>query len=95
MLGCNANSTPTEPSLLFQDEIVEVACGECQFAMRGTGCDLAVRHQGNSYFVVGSDIDDHGDAHAANGLCNMVRKAKVSGEIKDAKFHAQRLELVP
>ena len=44
--------------------IVETACGECQFGMKGKSCDLAVRIDGKSYFVDGTTIDEHGDAHA-------------------------------
>ena len=32
--------------------------------MPGNGCDLAVRIDGQVYYVDGSSIDDHGDAHA-------------------------------
>jgi len=54
---------------MVETRIVEAACGECQFAMPGTGCDLAVRIDGEHYFVDGTGIDDHGDAHANEGLC--------------------------
>ena len=30
---------------------------------RQKGCDLAVRIDGKSYFVEGTKIDEHGDAH--------------------------------
>ena len=50
-------------------QIVETACGQCQFGMKGkAGCDLAVRIDGKSYFVDGTDINKHGDAHAADGF---------------------------
>ncbi len=67
-------------------EIVETACGECQFKLSGKGCDLAVRINGKSYFVDGTDIDSHGDAHAKDGFCNAVRKAEVQGEIVNDRF---------
>ena len=76
------------------DRIVEASCGQCQFGMQG-GCDLAVRFDGKSYFADGSSIDDHGDAHADNGLCNCVRKAKVTGQIKDGRFVATSFEVLP
>jgi hypothetical protein len=31
---------------MIESRIVEAACGECQFSMPGTGCDLAVRIDG-------------------------------------------------
>lgn len=79
-----------------QLRIVEVACGQCQFEMKQKkGCDLAVKIDGKSYFVEGTKIDDHGDAHAKNGFCNAVRKAEVSGEIKGDKFIVTYFRLLP
>ena len=76
-------STP-DPNKKIQ--IVETACGECQFKLSGKDCDLAVRIDGKSYFVDGTDIDSHGDAHAKAGFCNAVRKAEVQGEIVNDRF---------
>lgn len=73
---------------------VETACGECQLAMTGKGCHLAVRIDGKNYFVDGTDIDDHGDAHAKEGFCNAIRKADVQGEIVDNRFKATYFKLV-
>lgn len=79
----------------LKDKVVETSCGECQFGMKGKGCDLAVRIDGKNYFVSGTKIDQHGDAHAADGFCNAIRKAKVSGEIKDNQFISTSFELLP
>ena len=68
------------------DEIVEASCGQCQFSMEGKGCDLAIRMNDNTYYVEGTNIDDHGDAHASYGFCEAIKKAKVSGSIKEGKF---------
>ena len=77
-------------------QTVEAACGQCQFGMTGKGgCDLAVRIEGKSYFVDGTDINKHGDAHAADGFCSAVRKAEVVGEIKDDRFVASAFKLLP
>ncbi len=76
-------------------EIVEVACGECQFKMAGAGCDLAVRIAGLPYFVTGTSIDDHGDAHAKNGFCEAVRKAEVQGDVVGDKFKVSYFKLLP
>lgn len=75
-------------------QIVEAACGQCQFGMDAKGCDLAVRLDGKPYFVDGTSIDQHGDAHAHNGLCNAVRKAKVEGELVENRFKATSFELL-
>ena len=76
-------------------EVVEASCGECQFDMEGTGCDLAVRIDGKGYFVDGSKMSDHGNAHGDGGMCNTVRKAKVTGEVKGERFVATAFELLP
>lgn len=78
----------------FKDEIVEASCGQCQFGIKAKGCDLAVRINGKSYFVDGTTLDQHGDAHANDGFCNAVRKAKVSGEIVENRFKATSFELI-
>ena len=52
------------------NRVVEAACGQCQFRMtEKSGCDLAVKINGISYFVDGTTIHDHGDAHADDGFC--------------------------
>ena len=87
----NAFGQKTDPKVSTPDpnkkiQIVETACGECQFKLPGKDCDLAVRIDGKSYFVDGTDIDSHGDAHAKDGFCNAVRKAEVQGEIVNDRF---------
>ena len=76
-------------------QIVEASCGQCQFKMKGKSCDLAVRIDGKSYFVEGTNIDAHGDAHADDGFCASIRKAEVIGEIKDNKFVVTYFKLQP
>ncbi|MBP2284188.1 hypothetical protein H4V97_002506 [Flavobacterium sp. CG_23.5] len=76
-------------------QIVDAACGQCQFGMEGKGCELAVRIDGKSYFVDGTSIDSHGDAHANDGFCAAVRKAAVVGEIKDNRFVVSEFKLLP
>lgn len=74
---------------------VEVACGQCQFGMEGEGCDLALRVGALTYWLDGTGIDEHGDAHAADGFCNAVRKAVVSGEVVDGRFAVTEFALQP
>jgi hypothetical protein len=76
-------------------QIVEASCGQCQFGMEGKSCDLAVRIDWKSYFVEGTNIDSHGDAHADDGFCASIRKAEVIGEIKDNKFVVTYFKLLP
>ena len=83
------------PSLRLVTQVVEASCGECQFNMEGSGCDLAVRIDGKPYFVDGAKIDDHGDAHSPQGMCNCIRKANVTGEIKNGRFVASAFDILP
>ncbi len=76
-------------------QIVEASCGQCQFGMEGHGCELAVRIDGKSYFVDGSSIDSHGDAHANDGFCAAIRKAEVTGKVVDNRFKATSFKLLP
>lgn len=78
-----------------KNQIVEASCGQCQFGMEGKSCDLAVRIDGKSYFVEGTNIDSHGDAHAKDGFCASIRKASVIGTIKDNKFVVTYFQLIP
>ena len=76
-------------------QVVEAACGQCQFKMDGKGCDLAVRMDGKSYYVDGTKLDDHGDAHAADGFCSAIRNAEVTGSLVDNRFKATSFKLLP
>jgi len=76
-------------------QVVEASCGECQFGLEGKSCDLAVRIDGKPYFVDGTTIDEHGDAHAKDGFCKAVRKAEVQGEIVNNRFKATYFKLLP
>jgi hypothetical protein len=84
-------STP-DPNKKVQ--VVETACGECQFKLAGKGCDLAVRIDGKAYFVDGTDIDSHGDAHAEDGFCKAVRKAEVQGNLANNRFKVTYFNLL-
>ena len=43
------------------------------------GCDLAVLIKGKPYFIVGTTIDEHGDARGKYDFCEAIKKAKVVG----------------
>ena len=95
----SAFSQKSDPKVSIPDpnkkiQIVETACGECQFKLVGKGCDLAVRVDGKAYFVEGTDIDSHGDAHAKDGFCNAVRKAEVQGDIVNDRFKVTYFKLL-
>lgn len=77
------------------DGVYEVACGKCMYDMTGDGCDLAVLIDGKYYYVEGSDISDHGDEHADDGLCETTRKAQVKGKINFGIFLAEYVRVIP
>ncbi|MHC4995451.1 MAG: DUF6370 family protein [Planctomycetota bacterium] len=89
-----ASSTKTDDAP-NKPRLVEAACGQCKFDMPGAGCDLAVRFDGQAYFVDGTSIDDHGDAHAADGFCSAIRQAKVQGQLVGDRFAVTTFELLP
>lgn len=73
---------------------VEATCGNCMYKMEGKGCNLAIKFKGKNYFVDGTNIDDHGDAHDKDGFCNAIKKAKVQGSIVGDRFLVTYFELI-
>ena len=74
--------------------VVDASCGSCNFEMKGKGCFLAVKLDGKKYFVDGTGLDDHGDAHETDGFCLAVRKAKIQGEITGDRILVSYFELL-
>ncbi|MCH1439307.1 MAG: DUF6370 family protein [Rubripirellula sp.] len=87
-------TTSDNPVLEVNLTEVDASCGQCQFEMPGAGCDLAIRLNDKLYYVDGSSIDGHGDAHANDGLCNCVRKAVVSGKVVNGRFVVSDMKLM-
>jgi|TARA_B110000238_G_scaffold197256_1_gene239474 hypothetical protein len=77
-------------------QVAEISCGQCQFEIvKPMGCDLAIRLDGQAYFIDGVNIDDFGDAHDLNtGFCNVIRKANVDGVLEDGRFKASTVKLI-
>ena len=94
VFGQRADSTMAKPDPKKKVQVVEAACGECRFKMEGSSCDLAVKIGDKPYFVDGTSIDSHGDAHAKDGFCNAIRKAEVQGEIVNNRFKATYFKLL-
>ena len=94
--GCEAEESgrPVATTSGLENRIVDASCGQCQLGLPGEGCDLAVAFDGNAYYVDGSHIDDHGDAHGPAGLCNAILSARVTGRIVEGRFQAERFEVV-
>ena len=93
----NAPLNEPEGEITFKiiDQEMEAACGQCKLGLEGSGCDLAVRVDGKAYYVDGTAIDDHGDAHAEDGFCKAIRRAKVSGQVENGRFVVKSFELLP
>jgi len=76
--------------------VLEASCGSCQFGLKMPGCFLAVRIDGKAYPVDGAlSLDSYGDAHGNEGMCNAIRKAEVTGEVKNDRFVAKSFKLLP
>ena len=77
-------------------QTVEAGCATCIYEMKDvTGCKLAVKIDGKAYLVSGKTMDDLGDAHADDGLCNIARKAEVTGKLEGDRFVATQMALLP
>ncbi len=76
--------------------IADVSCGQCKLGLESqNGCDLAIKIDGNAYFVDGAHIDDFGDAHDKKiGFCNVIRKVAITGKLKNDRFKATALKIV-
>lgn len=94
VIGFNSNAQ-TSPKKVIIKQVVDIACGECQFKMKGKDCELAVKIDGKPYFVDGKKIDDFGDAHGEHGFCNATSKAEITGEIINNRFKASAIKLLP
>ena len=75
-------------------DTLTTSCGSCNFNMSKKGCFLAVKKDDMAYEVKGTGLDDHGDAHAADGFCMAVRKARIQGKIENGFFVATYFELL-
>ena len=91
--SAKADISKPDPSIKVQT--VELSCGQCNFHLKGKGCDLAVRINNKAYFIDGADIDSFGDAHANDGFCNAIRKAEAQGTIVKNRFRVKYLKLLP
>jgi hypothetical protein len=94
-LGQGKESNIATPDPTKKIQIVEAACGKCQLGLSGKSCDLAVRINGKAYYVDGTNIDSHGDAHGKHGFCNAISKAEVQGEIINDRFQLSYFKLIP
>ena len=80
----------------IKKKVVEASCAQCQFKVKEPrGCDLAIRINGKVYFVDGTGLDSHGDAHEEDGFCMAIRQATVSGQIEGNRIRVSQFVLKP
>lgn len=95
--GCvSTKSSERQSAQIKKPKVVEAGCGQCLMGMKEKkGCDLAVRFDGNSYFVDGFKMRQFGDPDADDGMCERMHKAKVTGEVVNGRFVAKTFEPLP
>lgn len=92
--GCEKATQVSKAPATLTNRVVEASCGSCNFGLEGE-CSLAIRVDGKAYPVDGASLDDYGDAHAADGMCNMIRQATITGTIDGDHVHATAFSLLP
>ena len=103
--GCQINNKvkPTFESSAFVnqkpksgkiDGFVVASCNKCNFGnFKNKKCSMAISIDKNVYEVKGH-THDHRKAHNDDGICNALRIAHVSGNIKGNNFIAERFTLM-
>ena len=71
---------------------VLISCGMCNFMNGDNDCALAIKVGSKVFSVKDVGIDDHGDSHARDGYCNVIKKVYVEGRIRGESFTADKLE---
>ena len=71
---------------------VLISCGMCNFMNGDNDCALAIKVGSKVFSVKGVGIDDHGDSHARDGYCNVIKKVYVEGRVRGKSFTANKME---
>ena len=101
--GCRTNRkhTPTSISSGLLDKIpsnnqidgnVLISCGMCNFLTDDNDCSLSVKIGNKVLKVRGVGIDDHGDSHASDGYCNVIKKKYVEGIVRNNLFLPTKMD---
>ena len=72
---------------------VLVSCGMCNFLTGENDCSLAVKIGSKTLNVRGVKIDDHGDSHAIDGYCNVIKKVYVEGIVRGNYFIPAKMDV--
>ena len=103
--GCRTNKKHTSSESLsgFLEKVpsnnrvegnVLVSCGMCNFLTGDNDCALAVKIGSRVLKVEGVGIDDHGDSHASDGYCNVIKKKYVEGIVRKNSFLPTKMDAV-
>ena len=101
--GCRTNRKHTSynaPSGLLEkipsnnrvEGNVLVSCGMCNFLTSDNDCSLAIKIGNKVLNVRGIGIDDHGDSHASDGYCNVIKKKYVEGVVRKNAFLPTKMD---
>ena len=101
--GCRTNRkhTPSSISSGLLDKIpsnnqiegnVLISCGMCNFLTDDNDCSLSVKIGKKVLKVRGVGIDDHGDSHASDGYCNVIKKKYVEGIVRNNLFLPTKMD---
>ena len=71
---------------------VLISCGMCNFLTDDNDCSLAVKIGSKVLKVRGVGIDDHGDSHASDGYCNVIKKKYVEGIVRNNLFLPTKMD---
>ena len=83
----------TVPDSKFIRGNVLVSCGMCNFMTNGTDCAMAIKVGKGIYSVSGVGIDEHGDSHAKDGYCNVIKKVYVEGRVSGDRFIPMKMDV--
>ena len=71
---------------------VLISCGMCNFMNGDNDCALAIKVGRKVLSLKDVGIDDHGDSHAKDGYCNVIKKVYVEGRVRGKTFIANKME---
>ena len=69
------------------------SCGMCNFMADDKDCSLAIKVGRNILSVKDVGIDEHGDSHAKDGYCHVIKKVYVEGKVNNMTFVPEKIEL--
>jgi len=72
---------------------VLISCGMCNFMSDDNDCSLAIKIGKNILSVNDVGINEHGDSHARDGYCNVIKKVYVEGKVNNLTFYPEKIEL--